>query len=336
MKPSFGFVPADNKLEAVARISALTDSGPEDLGPGSKERKSVVVNLANGLKLGIDSKGTKQEVARRIANALGQTWTSRCESVGQTLTLYGLNLLLEGSTVFLARKSLTTTDQRFDDVNDEAKGIGEIVAESVPPHWEGKSCVEEMRKAESGSWRQTEWPGWYLEFRAIPVLVNRLGGGPLKVRNTKFDYSLRHVWDLKAHSVYGTAGPAKPNNVSQLNDQEAMRSAINAGGLGVFVLSGEPRYEGLQFTEWHRRLRGRSGESRRILKSAFAPIRLDAFFIPDNGALNTAASKSQILEFRQGRQPSGKPRKPKYSINVDRCRDSDLHVYEHVFSSGTS
>ena len=30
------FTPAKNKLEAVNRISALTDSGPETLGPGSK------------------------------------------------------------------------------------------------------------------------------------------------------------------------------------------------------------------------------------------------------------------------------------------------------------
>ena len=37
------FVPARNKLEAVARISNLTNSGPETLGPGSKEHKSVVL-----------------------------------------------------------------------------------------------------------------------------------------------------------------------------------------------------------------------------------------------------------------------------------------------------
>ena len=41
-----GLVPACNKAEAVTRLSALTGSAPERLGPGSKERKSLLVNLA--------------------------------------------------------------------------------------------------------------------------------------------------------------------------------------------------------------------------------------------------------------------------------------------------
>ena len=45
------FVPARNKLEVVARISNLTNSGPEYLGPGSKERRSVLFNLARGMSL---------------------------------------------------------------------------------------------------------------------------------------------------------------------------------------------------------------------------------------------------------------------------------------------
>ena len=47
------FVPARNKLEVVARISNLTNSGPETLGPGSKEHKSVVLNLARGMGLAL-------------------------------------------------------------------------------------------------------------------------------------------------------------------------------------------------------------------------------------------------------------------------------------------
>lgn len=92
------FLPAQNKLEVVARISALTNSGPESLGPGSKERKSVVINLAAGFKIPVNEKDTKQEIARKIANYFGRHWSSDYESVGQTLTLKGLNLLLEVGT----------------------------------------------------------------------------------------------------------------------------------------------------------------------------------------------------------------------------------------------
>jgi len=92
------FIEARNKLEAVARISQLTQSGPETLGPGSKERKSVVLNLAHGLGLEIDGTNTKQEIAEAIANSFGQEWLAEYESVGQTLTLKGLNILLKSAS----------------------------------------------------------------------------------------------------------------------------------------------------------------------------------------------------------------------------------------------
>jgi hypothetical protein len=68
------FLEAQNKLEAVARISNLTNSGPETLGPGSKEHKSVLINLARGLGLKVDDRATKQELGRYIVESLGQSW----------------------------------------------------------------------------------------------------------------------------------------------------------------------------------------------------------------------------------------------------------------------
>ena len=88
------FIPARNKLEAVARISQLTNSGPEILGPGSKERRSVLENLAKGLGISPDSYESKQSLADAISKRLGITWDASCESVGQTITLIGLNRLL--------------------------------------------------------------------------------------------------------------------------------------------------------------------------------------------------------------------------------------------------
>ena len=58
------FVPATNKLEVVNRISNLTNSGNETLGPGSKEKKSVVINLAAGLDIPFSTTETKQELPR--------------------------------------------------------------------------------------------------------------------------------------------------------------------------------------------------------------------------------------------------------------------------------
>ncbi len=91
------FVPARNKLEVVTRISALTDSPKEVLGPGSKERKSVLVNLATALDLGVNLKANKPDLGAEIAEALGVEWDDTCWSAGHTLTLIGLNNILRGA-----------------------------------------------------------------------------------------------------------------------------------------------------------------------------------------------------------------------------------------------
>ena len=74
------FVPASNKLEAVIRISNLTNSGPEDLGPGSKERKSVLTNLALGLGMEVDPGHSKQQLADILAAFLGGQWAPSFEA----------------------------------------------------------------------------------------------------------------------------------------------------------------------------------------------------------------------------------------------------------------
>jgi len=92
------FNEAPDKLTAVNRISRLTNSGPQELGPGSKERKSLFVNLARALDLETGSSISKQQLARNIATKFGVEWTPDCESEGMTITLRGLNLLLEAGT----------------------------------------------------------------------------------------------------------------------------------------------------------------------------------------------------------------------------------------------
>lgn len=295
----------------------------------------MLINLANGLHLGVDVSGTKQQIGRQIAELLGGSWTSRCESVGQTITLFGLNLLLELAVDRLSWSPSARSDDALGDVADEARKIVELVADAVPLHWEGKRCIQEMRNAGSVNWRQTEWPGWYLEFRALPVLVNTLGGGPIKYLNTKFDYSLNRVWDLKAHSVERRRSGWSFGQ-AQLNDQEAMQQAASDRGLGLIILSGEPDFSDGQFTDWHRSLRGKPGQSRRALKSGFTPKKLDVFYIPDLGALQRAVGRGQLVEFRQGHQPSGEPRRPKFSLNVGKSVGTELQVFEHTFKSSAS
>lgn len=324
------FIPAGNKLEAVARISQLTDSGPETLGPGSKERRSVLENLAKGLGISPENFQSKQDLAAGISKKLGVNWTPRCESVGQTITLIGLNLLLEaGSKHF---KSRPQKEVQSEGIFEEVLSIREVLAFATPDFMDGRQCVLEMKEADSDNWRQTEWQGWYFEFKAIPTLINQLGGGPVNIGNTKFDYSLQHPWDLKVHSIYGINGPARPNNSCLLNDQKSMIEAVKKTGLGLIILSGVPRYDDETFSEWHKALRGKSGEVRKQLKNAFKPELLEFFFFENLEDLERAIENKVLVTFNQGKQPGGEARAPKFSLQLNKARNNKIKIGELNFS----
>lgn len=67
----------------------------ETLGPGSKEKKSALTALGTFLGLDLEKVSGKHECGRRIAEHLGVAWDSTCISGGDTITLVGLNRLLD-------------------------------------------------------------------------------------------------------------------------------------------------------------------------------------------------------------------------------------------------
>lgn len=317
------FVPARNKLEAVARISNLTNSGPETLGPGSKERKSVLTNLARGLNFDVDESDSKQELAAKIAQRLGKAWTPDCESIGQTITLKGLNLLLEAATIRLSRLIIR---QESTSILEETRQLSEIVHQYTPRIMDGVAAIKEMKEAEFSRWALTEWQGQFFEFKVRPHLINNLGGGPVKVGRTEFDYALSFVWDMKVHSSQGQNGK-KSSSGCQLNDGFSMELAIKEGGLGLIVLSGIPSYD-WEFTKWFKEFRNTStSQPRRPLKRAFTPEKVDYFFIPNSERFKEALAKKQIQIFKQGRQQSGHSRNYKYALNLRKAEVSDLLVH---------
>lgn len=306
-----GFRPARGKLEAVNRISALTRSGPQVLGPGSKERKSVLVNLANGLGLDVRTELNKPELGAAIARKLGVGWGPSAWSAGHTITLTGLNALLAGGERRLGLLGQGPA-QAFATPHDEADALLAVLASEIDVAWDGRRCVETMREAEFRHWRQTEWIGWYFEYIGIPALVNAFGGGPRKVNNTTFDYALRWTWDLKAHSTGG-------GNTAILNDLDAIETGLGQpAGVGFIVLTGVPDFSASeQFDLWHREQRGASPahDKSRALKSGFIPCRLDAYHLPSPAALETGRYRGEFSTMAQGRQPDGAARKPKLKVN---------------------
>lgn len=302
----------------------MTNSGPEFLGPGSKEHKSVVLNLARGMGLAASENETKQGLATRIVETAGRKWTSDCESVGQTITLIGLNLILQ--TGFEYFDNLKSSQSPFQiSLEEELKKISQVVMEKTPRHMDGVAAINEMKEAEYSHWRATEWQGLYFEFKVRPELITRLGGGPKKVGSTTFDYALTRTWDMKVHS--NTTRHGKPSKLNcALNDAESMQLAAQNGGIGLMILSGVPTYD-WDFTRWHKKFRSNSEEEpKKALKKSFDGEKVDFFFIPTLSRLEKALNDGELSLFKQGKQPSGQARKVKYSLNLLKAQDSDLHV----------
>lgn len=329
---------ARSKLEAVTRISALTAGPPQILGPGSKERKSVLTNLVDSLALDVDSTLNKPDLAEAIVVALGGSWDATCWSAGHTITLEGLNRVLERATAELERRGARPTSSTFDSVQTESEALLAILRTAVPEHMDGRECVTEMLQAESTHWAQDEWRGWYFEFVGLPALINAFGGGPAAVANTTFDYSLNQIWDLKCH------GDDSGNAI--LNSREAMDACLEHRGVGLLVLSGTTVVDDGDFRQWQRDLRIANGKipkartrpatSQRRSKRGFIPRRLDAFFIEDEDMLAALLSNKTMGIMRQGRQTDGTARREKYMLNVKKAVGGPAHLASLPLSSAST
>ena len=324
------FVPATNKLEVVNRISNLTNSGRQTLGPGSKEKKSVVINLAAGLDIPFSVAQTKQEIASNIARVLGATWTDECQSVGQTLTLSGLNILLESAERYISMiGSESRANPGGNAFETELRKIAPVVKRYSPRLMDGETCVNEMKNLGHSQWRQTEWHGFYFEMKVCNALVSKLGGGPEKVLNTPFDYVRNHVWDLKVHS--NNKRTDGKNTGCQLNDRESFRQAAKISGVGLIVLSGESIRDS-EFAVWHRRFRGSTPkEGGRPLVRRFDSESLDFYFFKDEYEIKRAEKLNILKNFAQGRQPDGSPRNPKFLLDTTLAIDSEYHRLRYEF-----
>ena len=205
---------------------------------------------------------------------------------------------------------------------EEILALEMILKAETPKKMDGKTAVVEMKDAGHSKWRETEWQGFYFEFKVLPKLIAAYGGGPKKIFRTVFDYSLKRTWDMKVHSM-----PSSPSKVHgcQLNDAGSIDEAVRQTGFGLILLNGIPDLD-LEFTRWHKKFRGNGDvEPRRMLKKSFIPKSIDIFFIPDEKRLEKAKENRELIYFRQGKQPTGEARNVKYSLDAKRALESDLH-----------
>jgi hypothetical protein len=328
-----GFNPARNKLEAVTRIAALTDAPPEWLGPGSKEHKSALANLADRLFGDIDTSVSKHRLGAALAARLGVEWTDRCFSTGYTISLEGLNVILAGAELHVGRLGLTAASA-LDTPEREGDALAWTLRNTVAGHWDGRECIEWMAARGVRGANDNEWQGFYFEAVARDALAQAFAppfAPPVaRFANTTFDYALNRVWDLKVHT-HGSDWVI-------LNDADAIRACVREQGLGFLIVTGDAHMDvDGQFAAWHREFKGKpsaasnSGVSRQR-KRAFTPTRVDALWIEDEAHLERlidVGCMRQAAQGRQARTSTGEPgaaRADKFHLNLKAANDVGLPI----------
>ncbi len=199
----------------------------------------------------------------------------------------------------------------------------------------GISAIKEMCEGGDRNWRQTEWAGWFLEYKFYSYLDSEHITTIEFCRNKKHDENLDFdLWfpiqkfygDLKASDV---SEPAAPGNA-----QTSMLAAINKYDRLWYVVFEhatikdsavedkfcDARKTFLLCKDGAIKNREHKSSRHRVLKNQVCFNRMFIF------ELNRMNYQSLLTSFNQGRQSTGHSRKPKF--NLQKKRLSELENYQ--------
>lgn len=119
-----------SKAQIVQRLYRMGGVPPEELGPGSKEKKSAL--LAAGRAVGLDLAwcSGKIECGRVIADRIGIEWGPECYSTGDTVTVAGLSRLADGVERFIGGSEQDPSNSRVESRNVSSdREVGQNVSD---------------------------------------------------------------------------------------------------------------------------------------------------------------------------------------------------------------
>lgn len=183
--------------------------------------------------------------------------------------------------------------------------------------WEGKAAVLELKEADY-NWRQMEWWAWYFEWKCNTLLAPEFSIPGDRLDNRVIIDARRSInWDIKAKAI------KSDDHRSILNDCTAIDVAIeNDGAYGVIVALCDVEYNDADrsFQIWHTELKGGLSdyEKKRIKRKTFSRYRKTRadlaeimFIVIDQ------ETKARLTCMNQGRNANGRPRPPKYMIDLE-------------------
>lgn len=205
-----------------------------------------------------------------------------------------------------------------------------------------KVAIPEMHKENWNKWKETEWPGWYLEFKMNSFIKEKclenkiLYVGSSHKRAGELDFDLwfgedNFYGDLKASDIDKKEAPG--------NDQNSFIECINKYNKFWYIIyehntikdNETNNYDATRFranyikdnNEWPL---GKQFDELSYYKRMKNSIKFIKMYIIE---LNRINFRNVLSDFNQGKQPSGDARNPKFKIskkNID-----NFIVYEQDF-----
>ena len=201
----------------------------------------------------------------------------------------------------------------------------QLASQDMSKIWDGRSSILEMKDGGSKDWKQMEWMGFYFEFLCQTHFDGIIDMPGKKYRNTTFDAFCEISWDFKAHAANTTRHDVITNDV------EAIKSTLDDYGYyGIILAIGEVEYNDEQrtFKKWHDELKERISkyEINRINRGAMSRRRKTEFILSEIHfiCLNIQTLDQCSSIYQQGRNSNGRPRPPKFNLNVQKIPDSAL------------
>lgn len=194
--------------------------------------------------------------------------------------------------------------------------IAKGALQGFPTNWDGKACVLELKEA-NYNWMQMEWWGFYFEYICTNRLASDFEIPGDKFGTVTFDAKRNINWDFKAKAI------KSDDHRSILNDVSAMNASIEKYGTnGLIVALCDVEYNDINrtFQKWHTELKGGKSnyELEREQRTSISRYRKTKVDLQEILFLIVNSENINYLELHhQGRNSNGRPRPPKYMLNLE-------------------
>jgi len=192
------------------------------------------------------------------------------------------------------------------------------------PFVDGREAILEMMEKKWQSWKEVEWPGFYLKHKLRELVIKKFGE-PFEPINLGKLYLLKgeHIWDTRFNALGPYSG-----YVPFMSTENLDKIIEEYGGLGLLVINAIANADlDDQFYAWLLEKKGVSdyeikrkadGRPPRKRKTAFMITRVYSFFFPEDSIHKGSQDGWIDPSFQEAyRQPSGEPRQAKYKLYLE-------------------